>query len=318
MSQELQVRTLIGSADPARGVAVPPARATAAAIIARVEDVPVRRHSRRLVLAAAATTGLAAATLPFVLSRKDEQVVGAGVVVPIAYQVDDDPPPAGSYLRDLARQIGDAPYDVHSGRYTYHRAKWWGGMHIRSVEGHIMSYVEERETWAGADGSGRRRTRTLPPEYPDEESRRYWEQQRGKPATLPQDQELPAGQAGPTEPLPTDRARLAELVEIRHGPGAVAKKLGTMYEEYGIPLASRALILEVLAGVPDFVWRGQVTDRAGRAGVAVTAEDHGQQVVLVFDSRTGVLLAHENVLPKPRRVGAYQLLLAMDRTDTIG
>jgi hypothetical protein len=41
--------------------------------------------------------------------------------------------------------------------------------------------------------------------------------------------------------------------------------------------------------------------------------------VLVFDPRTGVLLAHELVFLKPKRqVAAYQLLIAMDRTDRVG
>lgn len=72
-----------------------------------------------------------------------------------------------------------------------------------------------------------------------------------------------------------------------------------------------------LADQPGYVWRGAVTDRAGRAGVAISYDDtaHGQRSVLVFDSRTGQLLAHELVelAPEPRLL-SYTVLDA-GRTD---
>jgi uncharacterized membrane protein len=111
------------------------------------------------------------------------------------------------------------------------------------------------------------RTRTLAPEYPDEASRRFYEKML--PAThqaLPNEppySDLPPGQAGGTEPLPTTRAQLVKLLDVQYGPGALAKKLGTLYEAYAIPRATRALILDILAGVPGWSWRGGVTDRAG-------------------------------------------------------
>jgi hypothetical protein len=64
-----------------------------------------------------------------------------------------------------------------------------------------------------------------------------------------------------------------------------------------------------------------VTDRAGRTGVAVTADDqqHHIQMVLVFDARTGDLLAQEYVTLKPQReVSSYSLFLAYDRTNQRG
>jgi hypothetical protein len=96
-----------------------------------------------------------------------------------------------------------------------------------------------------------------------------------------------------------------------------------------VPRQTRATILRILAGVPGFVWRGEVTDRAGRTGVAVTADEgdkqHHMQAVLVFDPRTGELLAHEFLalnwqgrLAPLARVSEYTLLLAYDRTNQLG
>jgi hypothetical protein len=334
MFDEQRTHTLLRQADPARGVVVPLPEVSAADLTAR-EDRPEQaapRPGRRVVLAAAAVTVAAGATgvavYPFVRSTKDAAAppvkTDAGLVVPIAYQIPTNAPPAGSYLRNLARRIGNAPYDVHTGRYTYHHSKWWGGMMMTSPEGYTKSFVEEQEVWAAADGSGRRRHQMLPPEYPDEASRQYYESLPSPtPAgTPPPDgpyEELPAGQVGPTEPLPTNRTQLVKLLDVQYGPGAVAKKLGTLYEEYGIPRTTRALVLDILAGMPGWSWRGEVTDRAGRPGVAITGEDHGQQQLVVFDPKTGLLLAHEVVFLEPKRqVAAYQLLLVMDRTDRLG
>jgi hypothetical protein len=334
MFDEQRTRTLLGPADPARGVVVPIPRVSATDLIARQEPVLLvspAQPKRRVVLAAAAVTVAAGATgavYPFIRSTRDASTppvkTDAGLVIPIAYQIPNDPPPAGNYLRDLSHRIADAPYDVHKGRYTYHHTKWWGGAELRSPEGYVKSFVEEQEVWAAADGSGRRRYRQLPPEYPDEASRRYFEnlpRATGEktPPPEPPYEDLPAGEAGATDPLPTNRAELVKLLEVQYGLGAVAKKLGTIYERYGIPRSTRALILDILAGMPGWSWRGEVTDRSDRPGLAITGEDHGQQQLLVFDPKTGALLAHEVVFLEPqRRVAAYQLLLVMDRTDRLG
>jgi hypothetical protein len=104
----------------------------------------------------------------------------------------------------------------------------------------------------------------------------------------------------------------------------VAEAITILYEQYVVPRQTRATILRILAGVPGFLWRGEVTDRAGRTGVAITADDqqHYIQMVLVFDPRTGELLAQELVALKPQqplaRVSAYDLFLAYDRTDQPG
>jgi hypothetical protein len=82
----------------------------------------------------------------------------------------------------------------------------------------------------------------------------------------------------------------------------------------------RATFLELLAEARGFVWRGNVTDRAGRAGVAVSNDDadHDSRSVLVFHPRTGELLAYESVQPKAWKVTTYGLLLETNWTEEPG
>ncbi|MGW5667802.1 hypothetical protein [Micromonospora sp. NPDC003776] len=100
-----------------------------------------------------------------------------------------------------------------------------------------------------------------------------------------------------------------------------------VFSEHLVPRRTRADILNILAGIPGFVWRGRVVDRAGRAGLGVTADltpAAGQQperaqMLLVFDPATGELLAHEYLELAPHhRVLHYALLLEGRRTETVG
>jgi hypothetical protein len=338
MFGEQQTRTLLGPADPARSVSVAPPRMSAAQLIARAGQQPARhgRPSRRLVLAGTAATvvagTVAAATYPRWRGNDGGGTyaeVGT-VLVPITYQVTENPSPAGDQLRALAGRITGTPYDTGTGRYAYHHFKTWGGGASIAPGGYVMSYVKEIRTWGAPDGSGRIRNTMLAPEFPDEASRRYW--QKAIPHWTPDPrktqalsrpfQDLPPNPALANPPLPGDRAGLAATLKVRFGAGAAAKTVGDIYQTDLIPRQSRAEILEILAGVPGFVWRGEVTDRAGRGGVAITADDqaHQEQSLLVFDPRTGELLAHEMVavFPGKHRVSSYDLFLEYGRTDQLG
>jgi hypothetical protein len=181
-----------------------------------------------------------------------------------------------------------------------------------------VAYASETEIWQAADGTGRQVTTQLGPQYPDQASAAYWAKML--PSAKPGADDLTLGDP-PLPPLPTDQARLAELLKIRYGGGAAAKETSTLYARYAVPRAVRAEILRVLAGVPGLLWRGEVTDRAGRQGVAVTYDDgeHGQQSLLVFDPRTGELLAHELLtMSQPVKMDAYQVILETSWTDRPG
>jgi hypothetical protein len=240
------------------------------------------------------------------------------VLVPIAYQYDTGAPPAGDRLRDLAERITDAPYEHHTGRYAYHYTRTWGDPLMSDAGGrYVLGFAGETKVWQAADGTGRQWDLQLDPEFPDRESRDYW--QGRMPRTTPEPHAFPLP---PEEipPLPTDRAGLADLVQARYGPGAVTKFLAMVYTRYVVPRPVRAQLLRVLADLPGLRWRGTVTDRAGRPGIALTADDAAaaQQYLYVFDPATGGLLATELLTVRPKRISTYQLVLATDRTDRPG
>ena len=240
------------------------------------------------------------------------------VVVPIAYQNANPAPPAAEQLRALAARLTDAPYDAQTGPFRYHQIKDWGDPLMASPEGFAMSFVVDQETWEFTDNSIWSRLTQLAPQFPDQASRDYWVHHGGPwSAKPPVDTSFPPiGEAA----LPTDRAGLVTFMNVRYGVGAALKQVDTIYRRYVPTKATRAMVLDILADLPGLGWRGEVTDRNGRAGLAVTYDDvaHDEQWLLVFDPRTGALLAKELVLLKSDRVNVYSLFLATGRTTQPG
>jgi hypothetical protein len=327
MSAEHATRTLLGPADPARDVAVAPPRRSARDLILRAEATPSHRPTRRLVLVAGAAgvVVLAAGTVAVLRPSGPSTVDGLGppiglVLLPIAYQYDTGAPSAAAHLRALADTIGDAPNDVHTGRYAYHDVTFWGDPVESAGNGrYVMAFASNEKVWQLPDGTGKQIDTQLQPQFPDKASQEYWTHSQALPTDIgtPHTVSLP-----PLDipPLPTDLAGLRTLLDVTYGAGQVCKDMGTIYAQYAVPREIRAQILRVLADVPGFVWRGTVTDRAGRTGVAITHDDPqwGQQELLVFDPKTGALLANELLTLSPKRISTYQLILATDRTDTVG
>ncbi|MEV4413021.1 CU044_5270 family protein, partial [Catellatospora sp. NPDC049609] len=277
------------------------------------------------VLVAAALTvagGAGVAAWPRGAAPPRPPVEAGPVLAPVAYQYPDDAPEAGTRLRALAGRITAADHDGESGKYGYHRVKSWGAVRQTSPEGLEMSYVLDEQSWVAADGSGRLHTVQLPPEFPSARSREYWlpklaEQTAAGSADTVDD--LGPGLAGPAGPPPTGPA----LRERLHRGGRAADPLRAVMDLFGghvLPLAHRAEILRELAAVPAVSWRGEVRDRAGRNGVAVTADDpqHRIQLLLVFDPQTGDLLAYEHLDLARGEVLAYLLFLDYGRTEQLG
>ncbi|MFI5834883.1 CU044_5270 family protein [Micromonospora sp. NPDC051300] len=331
-----RTRGLLGTADPARAVAVAPPPVSADELINRAdtaERVTLRRHvrpTRRLVLTAgtlAVAVGAVGVLQPFERfspSGPGGSGSAAGtVLVPVSYQFDANPPEAGPQLRALADTIKDTKYDHLGGRFMYHHTKVWGDPVMTSADGrHHVAFAGETKVWQAADGTGSQLNRQLEPEYPDQGSRDYWQRKLDtRPAidasAVPAMIALPPMELTPPS---ADPSRLRELLKAEYGPGAASKEVSGVYAQFVVPRAVRAEILRVLADVPGFRWRGQVTDRAGRSGVAVTFDDreNDTQSLLIFDPTTGELLADERLTLSPVRISAYQVILDAAWTDRVG
>ncbi|GIF95758.1 CU044_5270 family protein [Catellatospora citrea] len=333
MFGEQRTRTLLGPADPARELPPEPPRLSARELIAwadaTAEPVAARRERRvprRIVLATGAIAVAAGAVLvigsPDVPETEpdpaDPSDPAAGrVLVPVAYRPGSAEVAAGPRLRALADGLVDAPYESSAGRFTYHHTKVWGDPVMTSPDGRFsVAFARESKVWWTPGGTGRQTTSAGVPEYPDRASRDYW----AGLLTVNEASSIDDVPQPPFDVLPADRAALAGLLKTDLGAGVAGKETSKTFGRYAVPRQTRAEILRVLADVPGFEWRGEVTDRAGRDGVAVTFDDrvHGTQHLLIFQARTGELLAWELVTVGPVRMSAYELILATDRTDHLG
>jgi hypothetical protein len=315
MSVEQQVRDLLGPADPARSAAVAAPVRPARSYMTEIADRSWR-PSRRLVLAAGVLTVASGAVLAVRRRSPESSTQDGAVLVPIAYQ-QTDAPPAADRLRELADRLTDAAYEHQTGRYAYHDVRIWGDPVLTAPDGrHHVAYAERVRSWETTDGSGRQITSDIVAEYPDAASRAYWAHRLPAPPFREDDFPLPStGQV----PLPSRRSDLTAFLAVDQGPGAIVKQLSVIYGRYAVPKTIRAEILRIIADAGGFAWRGTVTDRGGRTGVAITADDrvHDQQHLVVLHPGTGQVLALEmNTAFPPVRVGAYQLILDTRRTET--
>ncbi|MER7004877.1 CU044_5270 family protein [Dactylosporangium sp. NPDC000555] len=350
MFDKRAVRALLGPVDPARQVAVPPPRTSAADVIAKAEaeSVPVghRVRTRRLLLIAAAATVAAAAGSAYTWKRnspgpheqagtdtsdthQDRPQPGlrlGPVVQPVALQYTTNPPAASERLRELADRVAPAPYDTTSGRYTYIHTVGWNAVFDDTPDGNTQVIrPDDKQIWYMANGSGRIKTTPLAPVYPNEASRRYWERRLGSTATPGAANvyvlDLPAG-IGPRQPLPTDSADLAKRLGVdavgQHGAQVVFSAVRDLYSMHVVPQQTRAQILRALATVSGIAWRGSVTDRADRTGMAISIDTKTLQQILIFDPLTGALLAYDEVERPNDTVAGAKLFLGADHTDHLG
>jgi hypothetical protein len=301
----------------------------------RDPDLTVRRGpSRRTVLAAAGgalALATAGAVTVSVLRRPPTRVPSAigtpggspgdlwsSVMTLVAYEYPKHAGRAGDQLRRLADRLVDAPYEGHTGRYAFHHIT--GVIALGGSADGRWQRAERGETWIWQDddGDGRQSDRELPPQYPDAATERWFAAQV---TGAPQPTGTPAPHSYPLPPVPVPPFSLSGLrreIAERSAAG-ITKAVDSLYRLYVVPREQRAQILRLLAGVAGFAWRGRVTDRAGRPGVAVTMDDPDSgQLLLIFDPATGVLLGSELIRLEPVRISLYLVYLETDRTDQPG
>ena len=335
MFGEERTRTLLGPADPARNTAVAPPRISARDLIERAgatepgvrhraspQDPPAGPDGRDT-----GGRGRRGGGPPAVRRGGTPNVDDAPglVLVPVAYQFNADASAAGPHAARPGRQAGRRRVrQPHRALHVPpHEGVGRPGDDVRRWSPSRSPSPTRRRSGRPPTGPVRQVSTQLEPEYPDQESREYW--QRHLDGAGPGAKGTPGPDTVPLPPealatLPSDRSRLRELLKVEYGAGAASKEVSTVYGRYVVPRQTRAEILRVLADVPGFLWRGQVTDRAGRSGLAVTFDDraHDAQSLLIFDQETGELLAHERLTLSAVRISAYKVFLETAWTERLG
>jgi hypothetical protein len=173
-----------------------------------------------------------------------------------------------------------------------------------------------REEWVSEDGQGGLRLVADPSRFVDGNDRVAWES-AGRPSFLTlgfgrhtEDHWL-AGGAGNqmVEELPAEPVALATHLRYEAEVGGrsnlplSAAMLGLIAEDLRSPAASPALrgaLYETAKRLPGIEYFGEATDPAGRSGVAIGITEHGaegggRRYSLIFDPRSGRLLASETI-----------------------
>lgn len=241
-----------------------------------------RPRGRRVPVLAGATVALAAAVAVAVAvlpAPGPEPFTTPALLTYTPTEMGNDPM---SVLDQLAERAAAQPPSGEAGRFAYVRTRgWYFDVVVTDAGATARVNPTEREQWTAADGEGRieetrsgERTRT---------SGRYGGRELSS-----------------VQPLPTDPAALAAAIRpVDDQPAAWMDAVASELLRRPVPPAVQSALLQVLARQRGLAVAGKVTDRAGRAGVALSAvsRDGGQTTkhILILDPATGAPLAQERV-----------------------
>jgi hypothetical protein len=170
----------------------------------------------------------------------------------------------------------------------------------RTVASAVIAW--EHQLWRAGDGRAHTTDRFLPPQFPTDADRQAW-QDAGSPHDLgTRSEDFPSGfPAAFTGRPPQDPALLAAWLR-RSDTSDIAVLTGALdlLQEQVLTGPERAALLRTLARYTPLVFAGTTTDRAGRSGLAFTAESTAsgarERHVLVVAARDPIALAHERIL----------------------
>jgi hypothetical protein len=223
-------------------------------------------------------------------------------------------------MAELADAVAAAsPDPARTGRYAFVHARWWGEDSSYSEKTGSTQTLStyESQRWRADDGSGLAHQIAIPgtPSRPDQT---FHFTAGGMPGVV-------------AEPIATSPTVLAAQLRVYGGqpgagPAGMLRAVADLYKSHAVPRDARVALLRVLAAeVPGLRCAGSVTDRQGRAGVAVDAVSDVSRHRLIFDAFTGRLLAEEDLLLRNPpalqgqvpRVLSYWLFLTCDRVDSL-
>ncbi len=275
------------------------------------------RRMRRRGLAALASVMLLGPAVAVAVIRTANRSAAAAEELPPATSPSPPPPPppasAQESLRRLAATIVAVPADSATGYAFHHQRRWildtTGTPAPHRPNTPAVVGIELRR-WEAADGSGLGIDVEIGPDFTlagADRGHRSTDAEFAKGRTT-RHTHAPRNQRSPiAEPLATDPARLARQLAaadpMPDGPQAILRAVDEVYTSHYVALPVRRAVLEVLANMDRLSYRDGAADRLGRTGAAVSLANRGVEYTLIFDTRTGHLLASEQ-----RSVGAHEYL----------
>jgi hypothetical protein len=327
MNQDVEIiRRLVADHDPAAGLIASDAHSDprGLATMKRILATPTARTGRgarrrwRYAILPSVVWAAIAVTFVFLVVRNVEagSPALAATPSPLAYHAPEKARSGREVLLQLAAVAARQPSTTApSEAYAYVRtAGWYLHTQISGNRANSKVVASMRESWIAANGFARWITRRAPGD--------------GSPISataLGPQIGRDAGSGPPRLRLSTVPAVIAHQLDLGHprrlGPVERFVSLTDLALNQPIPPRAQSAILRVLARSPGLIDSGEVTDRAGRPGVAVSLDSAytglPTRYTLIFNPGTGSLLGEEETLlgnpgklnVRPNSVIAYTTFL---------
>lgn len=336
---ERLVRHIVQANDPLLGVPTPPPSVSAAQLrltaqqrsgrVASARWADLRRHWPLWLIPVGAVVIVSAAAvivgaLPHRPEHNQASAGGAGTApAPLALAFPDQAPAAREALQTLADQVGALPDPTPTGRYGHIHTQRWPDSERTPIAGQIVAVDEQ--LWTAPDHTAHQRVAPLPPE-PAGRVLANWVDGAPGTGTPAQTHDYRPGQLSPLVDSPsTEPAVLAaQLSTYQAGTrtaSSILNAVAQMNRFHVLSARQRAAALQVLADTDGLTYRGPVTDRAGRPGIAIGVDTAGNaRDLAIFAPDTGALLSYERTVrdASPATVVSYLLYLSTGWTDKSG
>jgi hypothetical protein len=288
-----------------------------------VVDRPARAippMRRRIAMAATAIGVIGVGLASLLLPRSGGSSVYAWTAPMLTYQASIAQGSAMDALHTLADHAAGQPDPPGSGPYHYVHTSGWYLHTDTATDMTVLASgiaVVDRRQWIRADGAGR-----------------LVISEGGQPSRLSGDYQ-PGGLHADFLPSTDDAALRAILLGSDAGTRDAAAWFETIRNIWANQVVTpqlQSVLLDILAGRPGTTMDGTTTDRAGRAGIAVSATSAStapgtpqMRYVLVLDPQTGMLLDYERValtagglpIQAPATIGYTVWLAAGYTADTV-
>ncbi|MFI5913943.1 hypothetical protein [Dactylosporangium sp. NPDC051541] len=316
------VRAMLQQFDPARELRIDSTRVSPQSLMTGTE--PRRRYGKFVLVAAAALVVLVGTAVAVRVGadqagdrrgdQQQQQTAGfpfGPIVAPMAFQ-------QGS---QITLPLKAAAYESQQGQYSHIGVISWNQVFDEEPGGNsTIIRPQERDTWFDAEWVRRIVTKQLPPVFPNEQSRQYYQKhpQAHPTATgAPDANDFGPGELPASRPLLTTDADIDERLAKERDPKdprGICSLLVDLSSIYLLPIEMRTLLINRLTKTAGAEWIGMTTDRAGRVGIGVKVPTKEMTEILVFEPETGVLLAWDEV-DQAGVVQGAMLFLKAERTD---